>query len=184
MKTRAHKGVGVQCTQNPILLTCLKAYCLSEGDHITFLCWADPLTSQGRSCWWTSLLPRTTGHDTGFYSSISWVLGTFSKQHCLLLSGCLIDLGYFIPLEKVQWGALYNPYTTHWPAISYWKVPPSLTGHEKGAQLLPLGEHQSAAAHPIAFQTAMATGCTKVRKSSHPTTTSKIAKTTLFHKFG
>lgn len=174
--------MGVQCTQNPIFFTCLKAHCLSEGCHITLLCWADPLTPPGRWCWGTSPLTQTAGHAAAFSSSISWVLGIFSKQHRPLLSRCLRP-GGFLPLLKVQWGAPYNPYTTHWPTTNYWKVTTESHWTWGQCSITAMGKHQGAAAHSAAFQTVMATGCSKVRKSSHPRTTSKMAKTILLHKF-
>lgn len=88
-----------------------------------------------------------------------------------------------ILLEKERWGALYNPYTTHLPAINYWKVTTESYWTWRRCSITALGEHQGAADHPPAFQIVTATGCTKVRKSSHPRTTSKMAKTILFHKF-
>lgn len=58
----------------------------------------------------------------------------------------------FIPLEKGQWGALYNPYTTHLPAINYWKVTTKSHWTWRRCSVTALGEHQGAAAHPPAFQ--------------------------------
>lgn len=88
-----------------------------------------------------------------------------------------------ILLEKEWRGALYNPYTTHLPAINYWKVTTESYWTWRRCSITALGEHQGAADHPPAFQIVTATGCTKVRKSSHPRTASKMAKTILFHKF-
>lgn len=127
-----------------------------EGDHITFLCWSfntrrevvlgdQPTVTDSWACYrflFLSLLSIKNIFKAAFAYSSPGVSQTwrilFHWRRCS-------EVFFIIPLWPTDWHSVTE------------RGPPSPTGHEGSAQLLLLGEHQGAAAHPVAFQTVMAT---------------------------